>query len=189
MKIRQVDINDVSNLLNIYSQYINSTITFECRLPSLEEFRARVEAISSEYPYLVLEDENKIFGYAYAHRFKEREAYQWSAELSIYLDKNLTSKGFGKILYSKLIEILRLQNVRNIYALVTIPNPNSERMHLSMGFKKLAVFENSGYKCKRWIGVMWFEKNILPYSDNPEPFKSIKKIPQKTIENILLTEK
>ena len=88
--------NDAKVLLDIYSQYIDTPITFECSLPTVEEFRIRIQTISNFYPYLVAEDNGRIFGYVYAHRHMQREAYQWNAELSIYLDSKHTSQGIGK---------------------------------------------------------------------------------------------
>ena len=86
------------------------------------EFTERIYNISKGYPYIVCEDEEgAIIGYAYAHRHMEREAYQWNAELSIYIDRTFISKGIGKKLYCILIEILKLQGIRTVYGCVTLP--------------------------------------------------------------------
>ena len=84
---RRAKLSDAERLLEIYSPYVIETaITFEYDVPSVEEFRGRIEDISSEYPYIVCTYKDEIIGYAYAHRHMERAAYQWNAELSIYLD-------------------------------------------------------------------------------------------------------
>ena len=132
MIIRLANIEDSKALLNIYSQYIDTAITFECVLPTEKQFKERIAGIIKDYPYLVCEENGEILGYAYAHRQMEREAYQWNAELSIYLDKNFTSKGVGKKLYYILIDILKLQGIKNVYGGVTVPNEKSKNLHLSL---------------------------------------------------------
>ena len=96
MTVRFARAEDAPALLSVYAQYIDTPVTFETELPSAAEFRARVEEISAFYPYLVLEEERKIVGYAYAHRQMERAAYGWNAELSVYLDGAHLSRGIGK---------------------------------------------------------------------------------------------
>lgn len=176
MDFQFATVHDCTKLLKIYSQYIETPITFEYMLPSQEEFSKRIKNISQDYPYIICRENGVIVGYAYAHRQMEREAYQWNAELSIYIDKNFTSNGLGKKLYSVLIEILKLQQIKTVYGLVTSPNLKSENLHTSLGFKKIAIFRNTGYKCGSWHDVIWFEKNIAPYDSAPEEFISISKI-------------
>ena len=178
--------NDAKKILKIYKPYIeNTTITFEYKVPSVEEFKGRIRDVLEEYPYIVCECENEIIGYAYAHRIWARAAYQWDVELSVYTDGDYAGNGIGKKMYKILIEILKLQNVVNVYGLVTYPNENSEKLHNYFGFKKVAYFENTGYKFGKWIGVTWFEKAINPYSENPEPVKKISEIDKIKINKIL----
>lgn len=185
MKIRFAEISDANSLLNIYSQYIETAITFEYALPTKAEFEKRIENIIETYPYLVCEENGKIFGYAYAHKFMDRAAYQWDAELSIYLDKSHVSKGLGKKLFSILIEILKVQGVRTVYSLITSPNIKSEKLHLSFGFKNVGMYHNTGFKNGEWHNVSIFEKQIAEYSTNPNPIISIKEIDFEIIEKIL----
>ena len=126
MKIRLASPDDSSNLLKIYAQYINTPITFECTLPSTEAFAERIREIISFYPYLACEEDGKIIGYAYAHRHQAREAYDWNAELSVYVDAAFTSRGAGRRLYCALMEILKLQGIKTVYAGVTLPNIKGE---------------------------------------------------------------
>lgn len=185
MEFRLVNTEDVKELLYIYGQYIDTTITFEYTLPTEEVFRKRVEDISSEYPYIVCVENGKIIGYAYAHRNMEREAYGWNVEFSIYLDKNVTAKGIGTRMYNILTEIVKLQGVRNIYALVTYPNDASERLHTKLGFELLVTFKNDGFKNGQWKDVMWFRKNIASYDKSVEHIKYIYQLDKKVIEEIL----
>ena len=112
MKLRIATPNDAAAVLSIYSQYIHTPVTFEYELPPQEEFARRIGDTLKRYPYLVCADSGRLCGYAYAHRFGERAAYQWSAELSIYLDAGATARGIGRTLYSALIELLRRQGIR-----------------------------------------------------------------------------
>lgn len=173
MILRFAGISDSAEILKIYEQYMDTAITFEYELPTIEEFTDRVRTISAEYPYIVCEDNGRVVGYAYAHRYRERTAYQWGAELSIYIDKSYTSKGLGRKLYGALTEILKLQNVRTVYGCVTVPNEKSEKLHLGMGFRYAGKLNNAGYKNGAWHDVAWFEKDILPYADNPEKIVTI----------------
>lgn len=185
MGVRLATVNDSNEILKIYRQYIDTAITFEHVLPSEVEFEERIKSIISQYPYLVYEEEGNIIGYAYASRYKERSAYQWGAELSIYIDSNFTSKGIGKVLCLKLIELLKLQELRTIYGCVTMPNEKSEKLQLSLGFKKIGIYHNAGYKGDKWRDVAWFEKSIANYDDNPKEFTPITKIPENKILQIL----
>ena len=177
---------DSEKILKIYEPYVEkTTITFEYEVPSAEEFKERIREILKEYPYIICEYENEIIGYAYAHRIWSRAAYQWDAELSVYTDGNYAGNGIGKKLYKILIEILKLQNIVNVYALVTYPNENSEKLHNYFGFKKVAFFENSGYKFGKWVGVTWFEKVISEYPKNPKPIKKVSEIDEVKLKQIL----
>ncbi len=176
---------DSRKLLKIYAQYMTTPITFECVLPSEQEFSERIEHISGSYPYLVCEEDGQITGYAYAHRHMEREAYQWNAELSVYLDMDATSKGLGKRLYGVLISILALQEVRNVYGCVTLPNARSEALHKSLGFRTVGVYSNAGYKNGKWHDVGWFEKSIAAYDSPPNPFVPINNLPKEILLKIM----
>lgn len=185
MHIRFAKASDSAALLRIYAQYIDTPITFECVLPSEPAFAARIAAIAAEYPYLVCEDQGKAVGYAYAHRQMEREAYQWNAELSVYLDRGYTRRGLGGRLYRILLDMLRLQGIRTVYAGVTVPNQASERLHESMGFARLGTYHSTGYKAGSWHDVAWFEKTAAPYTANPEPIRPIDRIDRERLEEII----
>lgn len=185
MHIRFAAEEDAKALLAIYSQYIDTPVTFEYDLPTEEEFAARIRDTIREYPYLVWEDGEKIVGYAYAHRHRERAAYQWNAELSIYLDREYTARGAGKKLYGMLIDILRLQGIRTVYGNVTVPNEKSERLHLSMGFQPAGLWHDAGYKNGAWHDVAWFEKPIAPCGKDPAPFLPVRELPPAKLAEIL----
>ncbi|MEN6340914.1 MAG: N-acetyltransferase family protein [Clostridiaceae bacterium] len=184
--IRRARESDAEELLAIYAPYVTDTpVTFEYEVPSLAEFTGRIRSVSADYPYLVCERGGNIAGYAYAHRYKERAAYQWDAELSVYLDGGSRGRGLGKAFYTALMELLPLQNVKNVYGCVLCPNESSERLHDSLGFSRVGVFRSTGYKCGAWRDVVWFEKQIAPYDSEPEPFRSIQTVDRDAIERVL----
>lgn len=183
---RRATEDDVVSILAIYAPYVtDSAITFEYDVPSEEEFRQRIRTISAEYPYFVCESDGQIIGYAYAHRHMERAAYQWNAEISIYIRQGFTGKGFGKTMCQTLIDILRLQGIRNVFSCVTIPNERSAHLHHSMEFSTEGIFQNAGYKCGKWQTIAWFRKNIAPYTNEPAPFLPISRIDRQLIDSIL----
>lgn len=189
VNFRFATVEDASKILEIYKYYIeNTTITFEYDIPTFVEFKERIKNTLLEYPYIVCEYKNEILGYAYAHKVWMRAAYQWDAELSVYIDKDYTGNGLGKKLYKILIEILKLQNVVNVYGCVTYPNEKSDKLHESFGFKKVGIFENSGYKFGKWIGVTWFHKAILEYEKKPRKLKKISQIDKEKIKMIFFNK-
>lgn len=112
MIIREVSINDADALSEIYKYYVdNFSYSFEYAAPSAGEFAGRIKEISEKFPFFVCEDKGEIIGYAYAHKFRERKAYQWVCETSVYVKNNCTQKGVGKLLYDSLIPALKEQGV------------------------------------------------------------------------------
>ncbi len=168
ISIRPVRLSDADKLLAIYSYYVEETaITFEYDVPSLEEFEERIRSISSCYPYLVAESDGQILGYAYAHAFHERAAFQWCVEMTIYLDRACRGRGIGPFLYQELESQLKAQGYLNLYASIAIPEVedeylthNSEEFHRHLGYKTIGTFRNSGYKFDTWYHMIWMEKII-----------------------------
>ena len=176
MTFRLAEEADAPALLAIYGQYIDTPITFECALPSVESFTERIRSIRAAYPYIVCEEDGRIWGYAYAHR---------QAELSVYLDRSRTGQGLGRRLYTALMEMLRLQGIHTVYALVTVPNEKSEGLHGSMGFRHMGTQRSTGYKDGAWRDVAWFEKQIAPYDPDPAPLAPIGQVPLERLAEIL----
>lgn len=172
--IRLARSEDARALLAIYTPYVTGTpVTFEYEVPSAEEFAGRIRSVQADYPYLVCERNGEIAGYAYAHRYKERAAYQWDAELSVYLDETHHGRGAGRALYGALIELLRMQNVKNVYGCLLHPNPRSERLHEALGFTRVGFFPRTGYKNGAWRDVVWYGMQISACLDAPEPLRPI----------------
>ena len=168
MNIRSATKEDAARLLEIYAYYVtNTAITFEYEVPSLSEFEGRIENTLKKYPYLVIEDNGVIYGYAYAGVFKGRAAYDRSCEMTIYLDKDAKKKGYGKKLYTALEEELKKRGMLNLYACIGSPitedeylTRNSEEFHAHLGYTKVGTFHKCGYKFGRWYDMIWMEKLI-----------------------------
>ncbi len=166
--IREASAEDAPRLLEIYAYYVkNTAITFEYDVPSLEEFRGRIAHIRERYPYLVIERDGVIEGYAYAGVFKDRAAYDWSCEMTIYLDRGAVGEGLGRKLYGALEEALKAQGILNLYACIGYPDKadeyldyNSAQFHGHMGYKTVGTFHQCGYKFGRWYSMIWMEKMI-----------------------------
>ena len=185
LKIRLATPQDSDRLLAIYSQYIGTSVTFEYELPTQKEFAERIAGVVQMYPYLVLEEGGRAVGYAYAHRQMERAAYQWNAELSIYLDHTSIARGCGSRLYRTLMELLRLQGIKNVYGVVTMPNDRSERLHQRMGFQRTGTYHNTGFKCGQWRDVALYEKQIAPYDAQPKPIQPFPSLPGELVQAVL----
>ena len=168
IKIRNVNVNDSNELLKIYGYYVlNTAITFEVDVPTIEEFQERIKRISSKYPYICLEKDGVIKGYAYTHEFYGREAYKYSNEVTIYLDHNSKGKGYGKLLYNELEKRLKEMGIKNLYACIASPvvidshlDNKSEEFHNHLGYKRIGLFTKCGYKFNTWYNMIWMEKLI-----------------------------
>ena len=184
MKIRIATPEDARRLLAIYHPYIEKTaITFEYEVPSEEEFAERIRHTLQKYPYLVAESDQEIVGYAYAGAFKERAAYDWSVELSIYVDEQKKQQGIGKCLYKELEKILRMQGILNANACIAWPTgddpyltKDSVRFHEKLGYQMVGTFHQCGYKFERWYDMVWMEKMLGEHEKIQSPVKSFEEI-------------
>jgi len=185
--IRIATVEDAKELLNIYAYYVeNTAITFEHEVPSLEEFTGRIEETLKKYPYLVALVDGKIAGYSYASAFRTRAAYAWSASTSIYIDRQYHRLGIGKLLYAKLEELLKRQNIINVYAGVADPvkedeylTRNSEHFHQKVGYQTVARYHECGSKFGRWYNMIEMEKILGEWTCPPKeliPFSKLKEV-------------
>ena len=178
MIIRLATIDDTEELLDIYRPYVLDTaITFEYDVPTYEEFKSRIIHTLEDFPYYVAIIDDKIVGYAYASHFHPRIAYQYLAEISIYIDQNYHHQGIGKKLYNLLEETLKKQNIHTLCACIATAdtedeylNNNSMHFHEHLGFKLVGSHHHAGYKFNNWYNMIWMEKDIIPKNDHPSPF-------------------
>jgi phosphinothricin acetyltransferase len=161
---------DACGMLDIYAPYItNTSITFETELPSANAFSERMENYLQDFPWLVCELNEKIIGYAYASRYRERTAYQWSVESSVYIHRDFMKLGIARTLYSVLMEILKKQGFMNVYAVINLPNEPSVTFHEKFGFRHFADYKNVGFKLGLWKTVGWWQIQLNEYTDEPAP--------------------
>lgn len=177
---------DAPALLEIYRPYVEKTsISFETEVPSPAEFSRRIMEISARYPYLVAEEDGEIQGYAYAHAFHERAAYDWTVETSIYIGENVRGRHIGTALYTALLRLLTLQGVKNACAVITFPNIPSTAFHQAMGFEAGGIFPDFGYKLGDWHSVSYLWKQLSDKADAPAPLVSCKDLPPEQTAAIL----
>ena len=153
--IRGVEIRDAADIAAIYNYYIRETIiTFETEEIDTAEMENRIKKIlEAGYPFIVHEENNKITGYTYVGKFRERSAYSESLETSIYLDINEKGRGIGRKLYKRLIELSQEAGVHVLIGVVSYPNLASQRLHESVGFEKAGVIKEAGKKFGKYIDV------------------------------------
>lgn len=177
--IRPAARSDAEALLEIYAPYVRETaVTFEYEVPSPEEFRERIEGTLERYPYLAAEADGVCLGYAYTGPFKDRAAYGWSAETSIYLRRDVRRRGLGRRLYWALEDLSRAQGVRNLNACIGCPaaegvdaylTRDSLAFHARVGYRLVGEFQQCGYKFGRWYNMAWMEKPLGPHPADPAP--------------------
>lgn len=186
MKLRMIKEEDIKDVLSIYRPFITNTpITFEYTVPSYRKFVKRVHKICTTYPWLVAEIDGQVVGYAYTSRFKERAAFSWDAEFSVYIREEFHGQNIGRNLYCALEEISKLQGIYNIYSLITSTAKNSINYHKAMGFEYIYTLENCGWKFDHWYGLVFYHKKIGDFSKVPEPIIPIEYIEKEKIEAIL----
>lgn len=177
MKIRTADIFDAQEILEIYAPYVRKTaITFEYEVPALAEFERRIKNTLVRYPYLVAEKEGEILGYAYTGAFKDRAAYDWAAEISIYVKEDKHGLGIGSRLYAAVEEISRAQHILNLNACIAYADTedayltkDSVKFHSRMGYHLVGTFHQCGYKFGRWYDMVWMEKELGEHPAEPLP--------------------
>lgn len=164
---RLATLNDAEQIQGIYAPYCSTPISFELEPPSVEEMQQRLNVVLKQYPWLVCEEAGRILGYAYANFHRERAAYRWSVDVSVYIDQDHHRRGIGRALYTSLFELLRLQGYINSYAGVTLPNPGSVGLHLAMGFEPVGTYSQVGFKYGAWHDVAWYQLLLQPRLERP----------------------
>ena len=185
--IRLARESDAEELLEIYRPYVETTaITFETEVPTVEEFAGRIRDTLTKFPYLVIEEDGAILGYAYAHPFHQRAAYGWTVESSVYVRQNVRHGHIGSLLYQALMERLERQGVRNVCAVVTVPNEPSMAFHARMGFTSAGILPNFGYKMDEWHGVEYLYRQLGPTGEPPKPLLPLKELPPELLCPVVL---
>jgi len=156
---------DVPGILDIYAPYIKqSAITFEFKIPSQTAFWQRIQTVLAEAPWLVCTKGDAVSGYAYASKHRIRDAYRWTRELSVYIHPEHSGKGIATALYVALIELLKIQGYTNALGGIVLPNEVSVHLHQKVGFRRIGVYHQVGFKLGQYWDVEWWE---LPLRSEP----------------------
>jgi L-amino acid N-acyltransferase YncA len=163
---------DAAVCLSIYAPFIENTfVSFEEQVPTVGEFATRMRSTTATHPWLVLEAEGRVGGYAYASPHRSRAGYRWAADVSVYVAESHRRTGAGRRLYADLLERLRRQGIQVVCAGITLPNAASVGFHEAMGFERVGVYKRIGWKAGAWRDVGWWQLELVPATDAtpPEP--------------------
>lgn len=178
MRIRHADpARDGAGCAAIYAPFVQETVvSFEERVPTAAELAARIERIERTHPWIVAEHEarvaqheGRLAGFAYGCPHRERAAYRWAAEVTVYVDPAFQRRGVGRGLYRVLLQLLRDQGLWVACAGITLPNDASVALHESLGFVPVGVYRRIGYKAGAWWDVGWWQLPLRPPSEGPPP--------------------
>jgi phosphinothricin acetyltransferase len=159
--VRPVTPGDAGAVAGIYAPIVRDTaISFELEPPDADVISERIVTLTATHPWLVLDIDGEVRGYAYAGPFKDRPAYRWSVETTIYLGEEIRGRGLGRVLYSALIDELIGDGFASAFAGITRPNPASEALHGSVGYRMIGVFPRAGYKLGEWHDVGWWHRAL-----------------------------
>lgn len=160
--IRSASLGDAPAIAAIYNHYVaNTVVTFEEAPVTDQEMAGRMSEVQAVLPWLVFERDGRVVGYAYASRWRTRSAYRFAAESTIYLDTAFTGMGIGTKLYDRLLFELQAKSVHTVMGGIALPNAGSVALHENLGFKKVAHFEQVGWKFERWIDVGYWQRTLI----------------------------
>jgi L-amino acid N-acyltransferase YncA len=154
----------------VYGPYVTaSVVSFEAEAPSAAEMAGRIERTVARTPWIVAEVDGSVRAYAYGTRHRERAAYDWTVETTVYVDEGFLRRGLGRAAMEAVHRVLRLQGAHLAVAGITLPNPGSVGLHLALGYRHVGAFEAIGYKFGAWHGVDWYALELGPRPDIPAP--------------------
>ncbi len=162
LPIRPATLQDAADIATIYNHYITgTTVSFEEAPVSTTEMENRLKSVSeASLPWLVFEEDGQVKGYAYASKWKPRSAYRFSVESSVYLRHDCTGRGLGRLLYEALFAELARRGIHSVIGGVALPNEASVALHEKLGMKKIAHFEEVGFKFGKWLDVAYWQKRL-----------------------------
>lgn len=168
--IRVATGSDAAAFHDIYAPHVlTGAATFETALPGVHAMRERVLGRLDQYPWLVWEDGGDVLAYAYASRFRERAAYDWIAETSVYVRPDAQRRGIARRLYGALLETMHLQGLHQAMGVITLPGAVSVAAHEAMGFAPAGVWRQAGFKLGRWWDVGVWQKTLSEPANPPAP--------------------
>jgi len=178
--IRAAESADARQIAEIYAPFVrDGIISFETEPPGTAAMRKRMTASGGLYPWIVAtnsELDGRITGYAYAGRFRDRPAYRYVVETSIYIAPWAQRRGMGRLLYQALVDTLRAQNFTQAIGVIALPNDASIRVHEAVGFRRAGIYREVGYKNGQWIDVGYWQAELnrpqIPPAE-PRPFSEV----------------
>ena len=172
--LRPATAADAAALAAIYRPYVLETpVSFEQQPPDAAEMAARIAKAQSRWAWLVHEGaDGRVLGYAYAGAYAERPSYRWSVMTSVYCLPERRRRGDGRALYTALLGLLRLQGFEQAMAGITLPNPGSEGLHASLGFRPVGVYRRAGFKLGRWHDIGHFQRP-LQHEPSEDPCRPV----------------
>jgi phosphinothricin acetyltransferase len=179
IQLRAAEPGDAAAIAAIYAPYVlTGTVSFEFDPPDPRQMRSRMEASGGLYPWIVATNaEGKgVLGYAYATKWRERAAYRYVVETSVYVAGALQGQGVGRLLYEALVDTLRAQGFTQAIGVISLPNENSIRAHEQVGFRRAGQLREVGYKEGRWVDIgLWqceLNDSVVPPVE-PRPFSEV----------------
>ncbi len=184
--IRTARDEDAAAIHAIYAPSVSAgTATFETELPGVDAMRERLRARLKHYPWLVWEEASEVLAYAYAGRFRERAAYDWIAETSIYVRADAQRRGIARQLYGALLDVMRQQGITQAVGVITLPGAASVAMHEAMGFQPAGVWRQCGYKLGQWWDVGVWQKELQPAANPPAAVIPFPRLPPAQLQSLL----
>jgi phosphinothricin acetyltransferase len=170
MQIRDATAADAEACAAIYAPYVTDTpITFELEVPDAAEMAARIAESAQRHAWLVADDGGRVIGYAYGRPYKERAAYRWACEVSVYVDRDHHRAGAGRALYEALLARLAGRGYRIAVAGMTLPNDASVGLHRALGFEPVGTYRRIGYKHGAWHDVAWTQRPLVTDGGDAQP--------------------
>lgn len=177
--IRVATPQDAEQIQAIYGPIVqNTAVSFETEIPEIERIADQISKTVKTLPWFVLEQDEGIIGYAHATRLRERAAYRWSVEVSVYVRPTARSSGIGRKLGTAVLDALSEQGYVNAFGIVALPNPGSVRLMEALGFFPVGVLRKAGYKLGAWHDVGWWQRTLAghdPDPSEPKPFSEIRR--------------
>jgi L-amino acid N-acyltransferase YncA len=160
--VRQASARDAAACVAIYRPYVEQTaISWEIEVPTVDEMASRIDRLRATHEWLVLEQGDRIIGFAYGQPLKRLATFQWSAETGIYVDLDHHRGGGGRQLYTRLLSRLTQRGYRQAFAAITQPNEASNGFHRSFGFEDVGLFRCAAWKHGRWHDVAWMQLDLI----------------------------
>jgi L-amino acid N-acyltransferase YncA len=172
--VRLATVDDGAACAAIYRPFVEATsISFELEPPTADDMAGRISRTIARTPWLVVEVDGVVRGYAYGTRHRDRAAYDWTVESTVYVDRAYAGRGIGRAAMTALLDVLRRQGFHLVVAGITQPNPASTGLHLALGFERVGEFGAIGWKQGRWHGVEWYGLELGPRDAAPTPIRPL----------------